>query len=72
MTSIGFEISLTSLMYRRDSSLRLFGLRLLRQADGLVERYSVAGDVGYRRCGVVGCFAEKVEKELGILVIPSQ
>jgi hypothetical protein len=38
--------------------------------DGLDKRYSVAGDVSHSYRGLVGCFSEKAEKELGILAIP--
>ena len=38
--------------------------------DGLVERYSVAGDVSDSYRGLVGRLAEKDEKELGILAVP--
>ena len=36
---------------------------------GLVKCYPVAGDVSHSYRGLVGCFSEKVEKELGVLVI---
>ena len=39
---------------------------------GVVERYPVAGDVSHSDRGLVGCFSEKVEKELGVLVIPAE
>ena len=38
-------------------------------SDGLVKRYPMAGDGRHSYRGVVGCFSEKVEKELGVLVI---
>lgn len=41
-------------------------------SDGLDKRYSVAGDVGNGYRGLVGCFSEKVQKELGVLVIPRE
>ena len=39
-------------------------------ANGLVECYSMAGDVSRSYRCLVGCLSEKVQKELGILVIP--
>ena len=41
-------------------------------SDGLVGRYPVAGDVSHSYRGLVGCFSEKVQKELGILAIPRE
>lgn len=46
--------------------------KVIGSIDGLVKRYSVAGDVSDSYRGVVGCFSEKVEEELGILVIPRE
>ena len=40
--------------------------------DGLVKRYSMASDVSHSYRGLVGCFSEEIQKELGILVIPRE
>ena len=46
--------------------------KVVGSSDGLVGRYSVASDVSHSYRGLVGCFSEKVQKELGILAIPRE
>ena len=66
--NVGFVISRGS----NSRSSRVFAFERLWGADGLGKRYSVAGDVSHSYRCVVGCFSAKVEKELGVLVIPPE